>query len=251
MTPKSQTPAHLTDWKGNEWTPESGTPAAHPNARFTAPAGQCPTMAAEWEDPAGVPIDAILVGGRRGSVVPLVHQAFDWNHGVFIGSIMASETTAAQAGAVGNLRRDPFAMLPFCGYHMGDYLAHWLDIGTKTGADKLPSIFYVNWFRKDADGKFLWPGFGDNSRVIRWIFERVSGGGEAVESPIGWVPADGAIDTEGLDISAEDLAEVLTVDTEEWRAEVPDIEAHLDTFGDRLPDALRDELQALEKRLSE
>ena len=251
MTPKSQTPGHLTDWKGNEWTPESEAPAAHPNARFTAPAGQCPTMAAEWEDPAGVPIDAILVGGRRGSVVPLVHQAFNWNHGVFVGSIMASETTAAQAGAVGNLRRDPFAMLPFCGYHMGDYLAHWLDIGTKTSADKLPSIFYVNWFRKDADGKFLWPGFGDNSRVIRWIFERVSGGGEAVESPIGWVPADGAIDTEGLEISAEGLAEVLKVDTEEWRAEVPDIEAHFDTFGDRLPDALRDELQALEKRLSE
>jgi phosphoenolpyruvate carboxykinase (GTP) len=244
-------PSHLTDWKGNEWTPESDSPAAHPNARFTAPAGQCPTMADEWEDPEGVPISAVLVGGRRGSVVPLVHQAFDWNHGVFIGSIMASETTAAQAGAVGKLRRDPFAMLPFCGYHMGDYLAHWLNIGTKTDADKLPSIFYVNWFRKDENGKFLWPGFGENSRVIKWIFERVSGGGDAVKSPIGWLPADGAIDTEGLDLSDEDLKKVLAVDAEEWRAEVPDIEAHFDTFGDRLPDALRDELQGLEKRLSE
>jgi phosphoenolpyruvate carboxykinase (GTP) len=244
-------PSHLTDWKGNEWTPESDSPAAHPNARFTAPAGQCPTMAPEWEDPEGVPISAVLVGGRRGSVVPLVHQAFDWNHGVFIGSIMASETTAAQTGAVGKLRRDPFAMLPFCGYHMGDYLAHWLNIGTKTDADKLPSIFYVNWFRKDENGRFLWPGFGENSRVIKWIFERVSGGGEAVKSPIGWLPADGAIDTEGLDLSDEDLKKVLAVDAEEWRAEVPDIEAHFDTFGDRLPDALRDELQALEKRLSE
>ena len=255
MTPDSQTPDHLTDWRGQDWTPADasgdGRPAAHPNARFTAPAAQCPTIAPEWEDPAGVPISAILVGGRRGSVVPLVHQAYSWNHGVFIGSIMASETTAAAAGAVGKLRRDPFAMLPFCGYHMGDYLAHWLDIGAKGDADKLPSIFYVNWFRKDAEGKFIWPGFGENSRVIRWIFERVTGGGEAVESPIGWLPAPGAIDTEGLDLSDEKLAEVLAVDPEEWRAEVPSIEEHFSTFGDRLPDALNDELKALEKRLSE
>ncbi|MBW3536998.1 MAG: phosphoenolpyruvate carboxykinase (GTP) [Actinobacteria bacterium] len=255
MTPEDQTPAHLTDWRGQDWTPADasgdGRPAAHPNARFTAPASQCPTIAPEWEDPAGVPISAILVGGRRGSVVPLVHQAYSWNHGVFMGSIMASETTAAAAGAVGNLRRDPFAMLPFCGYHMGDYLGHWIDIGAKGDADKLPSIFYVNWFRKGADGKFIWPGFGDNSRVIRWIFERVSGDGEAVESPIGWLPAPGAIDTEGLDLSAEKLEEVVAVDPEEWRAEVADIEEHFATFGDRLPDALSDELKALEKRLSE
>jgi len=255
MTPDDQTPSHLTDWRGQDWTPADasgdGRPAAHPNARFTAPAEQCPTIAAEWEDPAGVPISAILVGGRRGSVVPLVHQAYSWNHGVFIGSIMASETTAAAAGAVGKLRRDPFAMLPFCGYHMGDYLSHWLDIGTKGDADKLPSIFYVNWFRKGSDGKFLWPGFGDNSRVIRWIFERVSGAGDAVESPIGWLPAPGAIDTNGLELAPEKLDEVLAVDPEEWRAEVPDIESHFATFGDRLPEALTDELKALEKRLSE
>ena len=243
-------PAHLTDWKRNDWTPESGTPAAHPNARFTAPAAQCPVIAPEWEDPAGVVISAILVGGRRSSVVPLVNEAFDWRHGVFLGSIMASETTAAQAGAVGKLRRDPFAMLPFCGYNMADYLGHWLDIGDATTADKLPRIFYVNWFRKDADGKFLWPGFGENSRVLAWVVERVLGRGEAVETPIGRLPAPGAISIEGLDLSDAEMAELLRVDVEEWRREVPSIEEHFNGLGERLPPALRDELSAMEKRLS-
>jgi phosphoenolpyruvate carboxykinase (GTP) len=244
-------PAHLTDWLGNDWTPESGSKAAHPNSRFTAPAAQCPTIASEWEDPAGVPISAVLFGGRRGSVVPLVHEAFSWNHGVFLGSVMASETTAAQAGAVGNLRRDPFAMLPFCGYNMADYFAHWLEIGTATDTSKLPKIFYVNWFRRGADGSFLWPGYGENSRVLAWVFDRVSGGGEVVESPIGYLPAPGAIDVSGLDISDADMHALLAVDPEEWRAEVPSIEEHFATFGDRIPDALRDELAELEKRLSD
>ncbi|HUR76735.1 MAG TPA: phosphoenolpyruvate carboxykinase (GTP) [Acidimicrobiales bacterium] len=246
-----EAPAHLTDWLGQDWTPESGTKAAHPNSRFTAPAAQCPTIAAEWEDPKGVPISAILFGGRRASAVPLVHEAFSWNHGVFLGSIMASETTAAQAGAVGNLRRDPFAMLPFCGYNMADYFAHWLKIGTAADASKLPKIFYVNWFRRGDDGRFLWPGFGDNSRVLAWVFDRVNGTADAVESPIGYLPAPGAIDLTGLDIPAADMAELLSVDPEEWRVEVPSIEEHFATFGDRVPDALCDELAELEKRLSE
>ena len=251
-------PAHLIDWKGNDWTPESGTPAAHPNARFTTPASQCPTIAPEWEDPKGVPISAILFGGRRSSVIPLVHESFDWQHGVFLGSIMASETTAAQAGAVGNLRRDPFAMLPFCGYNMGDYLGHWLDIG-KAGAafghaagspDNLPRLYYVNWFRKSPEGKWLWPGFGENSRVLKWVFERVTGSGEGVKTPIGVLPAEGALDTAGLNVSDEDLAELLRVDVEEWRREIPSIEEHYAKLGERLPEALKDELVALEKRLS-
>ncbi len=246
-----EAPAHLTDWLGNDWTPASGTKAAHPNSRFTAPASQCPTIAPEWEDPAGVPISAMLFGGRRGSVVPLVHEAFSWQHGVFLGSIMASETTAAQAGAVGNLRRDPFAMLPFCGYNMADYMAHWLSMSESADVAKLPKIFYVNWFRRSDDGRFLWPGFGENSRVLSWIFDRVNGGGDAVASPIGLLPAPGAIDITGLKISDDDMAELLKVDTEEWRAEVPSIEAHFAEFGERIPDALRDELAGLEKRLSE
>ncbi|MEY2474207.1 MAG: phosphoenolpyruvate carboxykinase [Actinomycetota bacterium] len=245
------TPAHLTDWLGNSWTPESGTKAAHPNSRFTAPASQCPTIAPEWEDPAGVPISAVLFGGRRASVVPLVHEAFSWNHGVFVGSIMASETTAAQAGAVGNLRRDPFAMLPFCGYNMADYFAHWLKIASLADASKLPKIFYVNWFRRDAEGNFLWPGYGENSRVLAWVFDRVNGTGGAVESPIGYLPAPGAINVDGLDISEEQMTELLSVDTEEWRAEVPSIEEHYAVFGDRIPHELRDELAGLEKRLSD
>jgi phosphoenolpyruvate carboxykinase (GTP) len=245
-----ESPAHLIDWRRQDWTPESGTPAAHPNARFTAPAAQCPSIAPEWEDPAGVPISAILFGGRRSSVVPLIHEAFDWRHGVFLGSIMASETTAAQAGAVGKLRRDPFAMLPFCGYNMADYLGHWLEIGKATEPDKLPKLFYVNWFRKGPDGKFLWPGFGENSRVLKWVFERVTGGGDAEQSPIGILPGPEAIDTEGLDLDEAALAELFRVDVEEWRQEIPSIEEHYAVFGDRLPDELRDELHALEKRLS-
>jgi phosphoenolpyruvate carboxykinase (GTP) len=242
-------PAHLTDWKGQDWTPASGTPAAHPNARFTAPAAQDPAIAPEWEEPAGVPISAILFGGRRSSVVPLITEAFTWQHGVFLGSIMASETTAAAAGAVGHLRRDPFAMLPFCGYNMADYFAHWLRIGQATEADKLPRIFYVNWFRKDSAGRWLWPGFGENSRVLEWVFERCAGRGAATETPIGYLPAAGAIPSEGLDVAPEDLAELLRVDRDEWTAELPLIADHFAIFGDRLPDALRDELDGLGKRL--
>src|SRR6202165_4829858 len=198
-------PAHLTDWKRQDWTPASGTPAAHPNARFTAPAAQDPAIAPEWEDPAGVPISAILFGGRRSSVVPLITEAFNWEHGVFLGSTMASETTAAAAGAVGKLRRDPFAMLPFCGYNMADYFSHWLEIGKATDSSNLPKMFYVNWFRKDADGRWLWPGFGENSRVLEWVFERCAGAGEAVETPIGLLPAPDAIPTEGLDVPPSDM----------------------------------------------
>jgi phosphoenolpyruvate carboxykinase (GTP) len=243
-------PAHLVDWKGNDWTPESDTPAAHPNARFTAPAAQDPAIAPEWQDPAGVPISAILFGGRRSSAVPLITEAYSWEQGVFLGSIMASETTAAQAGAVGKLRRDPFAMLPFCGYHVGDYLAHWLKIGKATDAEKLPKIFYVNWFLKDENGKFIWPGFGENSRVLEWVFQRCDGKGEAVETPIGLLPTREALPTEGLDLPESAWERLLKVDAEEWRQEIPSIEEHFEEIGDRLPSALRDELTALEKRLS-
>jgi phosphoenolpyruvate carboxykinase (GTP) len=243
-------PDHLIDWKRQDWTPETATPAAHPNARFTIPASQDPAIASEWEDPKGVPIDAVLFGGRRSSVVPLITEARDWDHGVFLGSIMASETTAAAAGAVGKLRRDPFAMLPFCGYNMADYLNHWLEIGKATDTAKLPKIFYVNWFRKDADGKFLWPGFGENSRVLEWVFERCAGRGEAVESPIGLLPGVGAIPTDGLDIAPGDMDALLAVDDDEWRAEIPSIREHFDNLGERLPAALRDELANLEKRLA-
>ncbi len=245
-----QPPAHLTDWLGQDWTPDASRPAAHPNARFTVPAAQCPSMAPEWDDPRGVPISAILVGGRRSSVIPLVHEAFNWQHGVFLGSIMASETTAAAAGAVGTLRRDPFAMLPFCGYNMADYLGHWLDVGRATDAHKLPKLFYVNWFRKDAEGRWLWPGFGENSRVVAWIIERVAGRAEAWETAIGMVPAPGAISTDGLAMADDDMVELLRVDVEGWRREVPSIEEHYANLGERLPEALRDELAGLEKRLS-
>ncbi|HEV2759198.1 MAG TPA: phosphoenolpyruvate carboxykinase (GTP), partial [Acidimicrobiales bacterium] len=243
-------PAHLTDWKGQDWTPESGTPAAHPNARFTAPAAQCPTIAPEWEDPKGVPISAILFGGRRSSVVPLVQEARNWRQGVFLGSIMASETTAAAAGAVGRLRRDPFAMLPFCGYNMGDYLGQWLHIGASADPAKLPKLYYVNWFRKSPEGRWLWPGFGENSRVLAWIFDRVTGAAGAVQTPVGLVPAHGGIDTDGLHVAPDDMVELLRVDPEEWRAEIPSIEEHFASLGERLPVELRDELQALEKRLA-
>ena len=242
-------PAHAIDWHGNDWTPESGRPAAHPNARFTVPAAQDPAIAPEWEDPAGVPIDAFLFGGRRSSVVPLVHEAYDWDHGVFLGATMASETTAAATGAVGRLRRDPFAQLPFAGYHMGDYIGHWLKIGRREGA-QLPKIFYVNWFRKDEDGRWLWPGFGENSRVLKWVFERTAGSGEGVETPIGILPTADALDTDGLDISDADLAELLKVDAEEWKAELPSIREHLETFGDRLPAEIRQQVDALQARLN-
>ena len=242
-------PAHLTDWRGEEWTPDKGTPAAHPNARFTAPAAQDPAIAPEWEDPRGVPISAILFGGRRESVVPLVFQSFDWQHGVFLGSIMASETTAAAAGQVGRLRRDPFAMLPFCGYNMGDYFGHWLRIGGEADPEKLPKIFYVNWFRKGKDGRWLWPGYGENSRVLEWVFERVSGRGEAVETPIGLVPAPGAIDISGTSVTREDMDELLRVDLDGWRAEVPLIREHFAQFGDHLPKELAAAVDELERRL--
>jgi phosphoenolpyruvate carboxykinase (GTP) len=242
-------PAHLTSWKGEDWTPDSDTPASHPNARFTVAAAQDPAIAPEWQDPGGVPIDAIMFGGRRASVVPLVFQSRDWDHGVFLGSIMSSETTAAAAGAVGKLRRDPFAMLPFCGYNMADYFAHWLDVGASADPDKLPKIFYVNWFRKDEDGRWLWPGYGENSRVLSWVFDRAGGDGEAVESPIGFIPATGAIDTNGLDISDEDMDKLLTVDVEGWRAEVPGIREHYARFGDKLPAKLNAEVDRLEQQL--
>jgi phosphoenolpyruvate carboxykinase (GTP) len=242
-------PDHLIDWRRNDWTPGSETPAAHPNARFTAPAAQDPAIAPEWEDPTGVPIAAMLFGGRRSTVVPLVHEAFNWQHGVFLGATMSSETTAAAAGHVGKLRFDPFAMLPFCGYNMADYFAHWLEIGRSPDPAKLPRIFYVNWFRKDDAGRFLWPGFGENSRVLEWVFRRCDDRAEAVASAIGLVPAPGAIDTDGLDVSPEDMGAVLRVDAEELRAQLPQVKEHLATFGDDLPPALRDELAALEQRL--
>jgi phosphoenolpyruvate carboxykinase (GTP) len=243
-------PAHLTSWRGQSWMPESETTAAHPNARFTAPASQDPAIAPEWEDPAGVPISAILFGGRRSTVVPLITEAFDWQHGVFLGSIMASETTAAAAGAVGKLRRDPFAMLPFCGYNMADYMEHWLDIGREADADKLPRLFYVNWFRKGADGKFLWPGYGENSRVLEWVFERCAGRGEAVKTPIGYLPAEGAVAIDGLDVAPGAMDELLKVDAAEWREELESIADHFRRLGDGIPPELLDELSRLEKRLS-
>jgi phosphoenolpyruvate carboxykinase (GTP) len=246
----SEPPAHLTDWKGNDWTPESDAPAAHPNARFTTPASQCPSIAPEWEDPNGVPISAILFGGRRATNVPLVTESFDWDHGVFLGSIMSSETTAAQAGAVGKLRFDPFAMLPFCGYDMGAYFGHWLEIGRATDTAKLPRLFWVNWFRRDEDGSFLWPGFGDNSRVVKWVVERIEGGGEAVDTPIGRVPAAGAIDASGLDLDADTMAKLVRVDPESWRAELPQLDEHYKAIGDTVPAELREQLTALEKRLA-
>ncbi|GAA3974770.1 phosphoenolpyruvate carboxykinase (GTP) [Streptomyces sp. NBC_01352] len=250
-----ETPAHLTDWKGNDWTPESAReangyrPAAHPNARFTTPASQCPIIAPEWEDPKGVPISAILFGGRRATAVPLVTESFDWNHGVFLGANVASEKTAAAEGKVGELRRDPFAMLPFCGYNMGDYMGHWVDVAKGKDQSKLPKIYYVNWFRKNDEGKFVWPGFGENSRVLKWIVERLEGKGEGVETPIGILPAKGALDTDGLDLSESDLDFLLTVDKEVWREEASLVPEHLNTFGEHTPKELWDEYRALVQRL--
>jgi phosphoenolpyruvate carboxykinase (GTP) len=244
-----QRPAHLTDWRGDDWTPDSDTPAAHPNARFTVSLAQSPSVAPEWEDPKGVPIDAMLFGGRRSTVVPLVTEAFDWEHGVFLGATMSSEKTAAAAGTVGELRFDPFAMLPFCGYNMGDYFAHWLAIGRREGA-KLPKIFYVNWFRKDEAGRFLWPGYGENSRVLAWVFARCAGSGAAQRTPIGLLPPVGedGIDTHGLQVSDLDMATLLGVDAEEWKSQLPQLGAHLAKF-EHLPAQLREQLAALEERL--
>ena len=242
-------PARLTDWLRRQWAPNAGRTAAHPNARFTAPAAQCPVIAKEWQDPAGVPIDAILFGGRRATVVPLVTEALSWRHGTFLGSIMASEKTAAAAGTIGELRRDPMAMLPFCGYHIGDYFQHWIAMGEKGGSN-MPRIFYVNWFRKSAEGKFLWPGYGDNSRVLKWIFERCDGTADAVDTAIGKLPAQGALDVDGLGVSPDALAELLKVDAAGWKAELPSIREHYSAFGAKLPAALKEELAALEKRLA-
>ncbi len=244
-------PARLTDWKGQTWTPESDTPAAHPNARFTAPAGQCPSIAPEWEDPKGVPISAILFGGRRATNVPLVTQADDWEHGVFLGSVMSSEKTAAAAGATGQVRFDPFAMLPFCGYNMADYFDHWLSIGDKADAAKLPELFWVNWFRRDDEGGFLWPGFGENSRVLKWVIDRLDGEADAVSTPIGSVPTVDGIDTAGLDLPLETMAKLLEVDPEGWKHEIALIRDHYATFGDRLPAALATRLDALEQAVEQ
>jgi phosphoenolpyruvate carboxykinase (GTP) len=247
MTPEK--PAHAIDWHGDDWTPDSDAPAAHPNARFTVAADQAPCIADEWEDPVGVPIDAFLFGGRRASVVPLVREAFDWEHGVFMGATMSSEMTAAAFGTVGQLRFDPFAMLPFCGYNMADYFQHWLDMGAKGDPDKLPKIFYVNWFRKDADGKFIWPGFGENSRVLEFVFRRCNGEGETRETPIGLVPAEGELNTEGIDISDEQLEELLHVDENALKEELDQVRDHLAKFGDKLPTEITAQLNTLTEKL--
>ena len=241
-------PAELLDWLRRPWTPHSLRKAAHPNARFTTPAHQCPVIAPEWEDPRGVPIDAILFGGRRAGVVPLVTEAFNWQHGTFLGATVSSETTAATTGQVGQLRRDPMAMLPFCGYNMGDYFAHYLKIGEHPGA-RLPRIYYVNWFRTNEDGKFLWPGYGENSRILKWVFERCEGTAHAVETPIGMLPQPADLDTEGLKLSEEDLRDLLNVDVDGWLAEIPLIREHFAKFGDRLPEALNNEVEELDQRL--
>ncbi len=247
-----EAPAHLIDWRGEDWSPDSARPAAHPNARFTAPASQCPAIADEWEKPEGVPISAILVGGRRPSTIPLVYESFDWQHGVFLGSIMGSEITAAAiSDKVGQVRRDPFAMLPFCGYNVCDYLQHWLDMGSKTQPDKLPRIYSVNWFRKDEAGNFIWPGFGENSRVLKWIVERVMGEADAVKTPIGYVPAPEDIDTEGLDLSDAQLEKLLAVDKDDWLEEASSIRGYYQSLGDQLPRELQQQLNQLTQRLGQ
>jgi phosphoenolpyruvate carboxykinase (GTP) len=238
------------DWEGKEWTPSCGRKGAHPNSRFTAPAAQCPVIDPDWENPEGVPLSAILFGGRRASTIPLVNEAFNWEHGVFMGSAAGSETTAAAIGLAAGVRRDPFAMLPFCGYHMGDYLAHWLALAQRTDRAKLPRMFFVNWFRKSADGRWLWPGFGENSRVLKWICERIEGSGEAVETPIGYLPAPGALDASGLNVNAADLVELLAVDIEGWKKEAADVAENYKKLGSRLPVALQKELDDLRARLS-
>ncbi len=244
-----EAPAHLIDWKGQDWTPASSEPAAHPNARFTVPADQCPVVASEWEDPVGVPISAILFGGRRASAVPLVNEARNWAHGVFMASNVASEGTAAAENSIGELRRDPFAMLPFCGYNMGDYFAHWLAVGAKADPAKLPRIYFVNWFRKDERGKFVWPGYGENIRVLKWIVERLEGRADVVDTPIGLLPAPGSLDVSGLDLTQAQLDLLMTVDEDIWRQEAALVPAFYERFGDRLPTALWGELDALVARL--
>jgi phosphoenolpyruvate carboxykinase (GTP) len=244
-----EAPARATDWKGNAWNPEVETPAAHPNARFTAPASQCPCIAPEWQDPAGVPISAILFGGRRRTTVPLVTEAFDWDHGVFLGSIMASETTAAAGGAVGNLRFDPMAMLPFCGYNMADYFGHWLKVGAATKSENLPKIFFVNWFRRDEDGRFMWPGYGENSRVLKWIFDRVDGKANATKTAIGYLPSPADIDISGLNVSAADMNALLSIDSEGWKSALPQMRDHYAQFGAKLPAPLTTALNELESSL--
>jgi phosphoenolpyruvate carboxykinase (GTP) len=242
-------PAHLTDWKGRSWTPEVTEPSAHPNSRFCTPAGQCPIIAPEWEDPQGVPISAIFFGGRRASTVPLITESRDWQHGIFMGATLSSETTAAATGKVGVVRRDPMAMLPFLGYHVADYFQHWIEVGKSADADKLPRIFYVNWFRRSDDGRFLWPGYGENSRVLKWAIERIEGTAAAVETPIGYVPTSAALDLAGLAVESADLVAALQVDAEEWRAELPLIEEWFGKIGDKLPSGMRDELETLRRRL--
>lgn len=244
----SDVPNHLIDWQGNHWTAADGRPAAHPNARFTVAASQCPTISEDWESPAGVPISAILFGGRRASTIPLVCESTSWEQGVFLGSIMSSETTAAATGAVGKVRRDPFAMLPFCGYDFGDYFAHWLSMGEQQGAI-LPKLYYVNWFRKSEEGKYLWPGFGDNARVLKWVFERANSKADAIETPIGLVPTADSLDLEGLDIAQADLELLLSVPNDAWLAEVESIKAHYQTIGERVPKAMSEQLEKLESRL--
>ncbi|MDP3131119.1 MAG: phosphoenolpyruvate carboxykinase (GTP), partial [Bacillota bacterium] len=243
-------PAHLIDWQGRDWTPGSKDPAAHPNARFTAPAAQCPVIASEWENPAGVPISAILIGGRRPSTVPLVHESRSWRHGVFMGSIMGSEITAATiSDQIGQVRRDPFAMLPFIGYHAGDYLQHWLDVGAAHDPAKLPKIYYVNWFRKDAEGKYMWPGFGENCRILKWIFQRAEGTAGAADSPIGKMPRPEDLDLSGLDMREETVRALLSGDLDAWRRVAESVHKHYGIFGDRLPIGLAEELELLNKRL--
>jgi len=246
----SAAPAHLIDWKGNDWTPASDAVAAHPNARFTAPAGQCPSIAPNWEDPAGVPISAILFGGRRATNVPLVAEALSWEHGVFMGATIASEKTAAAEGTVGELRRDPFAMLPFCGYNMADYWGHWISIGKATDADKLPRIYQVNWFRKDEAGNYIWPGYGENSRVLAWIVDRLEGIAEAIDTPIGRVPVEGGIDVTGLDIAPEVMADLFVVDKDSWLAEADLTAEYFTKFGDKVPAALTNQLADIKARLN-
>ncbi len=246
MTPEK--PAELIDWLRRPWNPSVSRRAAHPNARFTTPASQCPVIAPEWEDPSGVPIDAILFGGRRAGVVPLVTESFNWQHGTFLGATASSETTAATAGKVGQLRRDPMAMLPFCGYHMGDYFGHYLKIGARPGA-KLPKIFYVNWFRTGDNGKFLWPGYGENSRVLKWVFERCDNKVNAVDTPIGRIPGSADLDLQGLKLTQAEVEKLLSVDIEGWLAEVPLIREHFAKFGTHLPAGLKQEVDQLEVRL--